>query len=114
MVTPVARGFSLVLPEQCVEVPLGELTEQRLRGLAEEIAGVFGLPSLDLGAVASAITLASVGAGVAAGGMPTRVKCLHVLVGHALAAGRGVNQLGDEALDALGAFWNHPCLEDHA
>ncbi len=40
--------------------------------------------------------------GISAGGMPTRVKCLHVLVGHALAAGRGVNPLGDEALDAMG------------
>ena len=39
--------------------------------------------------------------GIAAGGMPDRVKCLHVLVGHALAAGRGVNPLGDEALDLL-------------
>ena len=36
--------------------------------------------------------------GVSAGGMPTRVKCLHVLVGHALAAGPGVNPLGDEAV----------------
>lgn len=51
-------------------------------------------------------------AGISAGGMPTRVKCLHVLVGHALAAGRGVNPLGDEAVDALGAFWSRPCLED--
>ena len=40
-------------------------------------------------------------AGISAGGMPTRVKCLHVLVAHALAAGRGVNPLGDEALDQL-------------
>lgn len=52
--------------------------------------------------------------GTSAGGMPTRVKCLHVLVGHALAAGPGVNPLGDEALDALGAFWTHPCLEETA
>lgn len=51
-------------------------------------------------------------AGTSAGGMPTRVKCLHVLAGHALAAGPGVNPLGDEALDALGAFWSRPCLED--
>lgn len=50
--------------------------------------------------------------GTSAGGMPTRVKCLHVLVGHALAAGRGVNPLGDEAVDALGEFWSRPCLED--
>ena len=43
--------------------------------------------------------------GVSAGGMPTRVKCLHVLVAHTLAAGRGVNPLGDEALDALEDWW---------
>jgi hypothetical protein len=43
--------------------------------------------------------------GISAGGMPTRVKCLHVLVGHALAAGPGVNPLGDEALAALAPWW---------
>lgn len=37
-------------------------------------------------------------AGVTAGGMPERVKCIHVLVGHALAEGPGANPLGDEAL----------------
>jgi len=37
--------------------------------------------------------------------MPTRVKCLHVLVGHSLAAGPGVNPLGDEALAALPQWW---------
>ena len=40
-------------------------------------------------------------AGVSAGGMPDRVKCLHVLVAHALAAGPGANPLGDEALAML-------------
>lgn len=44
-------------------------------------------------------------AGVSAGGMPTRVKCLHVLVGHSLAAGPGVNPLGDEALEAIAEWW---------
>jgi hypothetical protein len=43
--------------------------------------------------------------GVSAGGMPTRVKCLHVLAGQSLAQGRGVNPLGDEVLDLLGDFW---------
>ncbi|MDK1278392.1 DUF501 domain-containing protein [Arthrobacter sp. zg-Y820] len=43
--------------------------------------------------------------GVSAGGMPTRVKCLHVLVGHSLAAGPGVNPLGDEALDRISPWW---------
>ncbi|MEI6108488.1 MAG: DUF501 domain-containing protein [Actinomycetes bacterium] len=40
-------------------------------------------------------------AGISAGGMPTRVKCLHVLIGHSLAAGPGVNPLGDRALAML-------------
>jgi len=38
-------------------------------------------------------------AGISAGGMPTRVKCLHALAGHALAAGPGVNPIGDRALE---------------
>jgi hypothetical protein len=42
---------------------------------------------------------------ISAGGMPTRVKCLHVLVGHSLAVGPGVNPLGDEALQLLGDWW---------
>ncbi|HET6816314.1 MAG TPA: DUF501 domain-containing protein [Mycobacteriales bacterium] len=41
------------------------------------------------------------GATVAAGGMPDRVKCLHVHVAHALAVGPGVNPFGDEALALL-------------
>jgi hypothetical protein len=36
--------------------------------------------------------------GISAGGMPTRVKCLHSLVAHSLAKGTGVNPLGDIAL----------------
>ncbi len=45
-------------------------------------------------------------AGISAGGMPTRVKCLHVLVGHALAAGPGVNPVGDLVLDLLRPVWS--------
>jgi uncharacterized protein len=49
--------------------------------------------------------------GISAGGMPNRVKCLHVLVGHSLAAGPGVNPLGDEALAMLGDWWaDGPCV----
>lgn len=39
--------------------------------------------------------------GISAGGMPYRVKCLHALVAHSLAAGRGVNPIGDLALARL-------------
>ena len=51
-------------------------------------------------------------AGVSAGGMPDRVKCLHVLAGQSLAQGRGVNPLGDEVVDELGEWWKSgPCVE---
>lgn len=40
-------------------------------------------------------------AGISAGGMPTRVKCLHSLVAHSLAKGSGVNPIGDMALKEL-------------
>lgn len=50
-------------------------------------------------------------AGISAGGMPTRVKCLHVLVGHSLAVGPGVNPLGDEARALLADWWaDGPCV----
>ncbi|PID54488.1 MAG: septum formation initiator family protein [Micrococcales bacterium] len=54
--------------------------------------------------IASRVGTGEVGeiAGISAGGMPTRVKCLHVLVAHALAAGPGVNPLGDETVRLLG------------
>ncbi|MBV9847427.1 MAG: DUF501 domain-containing protein [Kutzneria sp.] len=42
---------------------------------------------------------------VSAGGMPGRVKCLHVHVAHALACGAGVNPFGDEALVLLAGSW---------
>ena len=50
--------------------------------------------------------------GISAGGMPDRVKCLHVLAAHALAAGPGVNPLGDEVLERLEAWWTEgPCVD---
>lgn len=50
-------------------------------------------------------------AGVSAGGMPTRVKCLHVHVAHTLAVGEGVNPFGDETLARIGEWWRAgPCV----
>ena len=48
----------------------------------------------------------------AQGGMPTRVKCLHVLIAHSLAVGPGTNPFGDEAL-ALLEDWSRkgPCVD---
>jgi hypothetical protein len=50
------------------------------------------------------------GTDVSAGGMPVRVKCLHVLVAHELAV-PGANPFGREALDALGDWGSGgPCV----
>jgi hypothetical protein len=52
------------------------------------------------------------GVTVAAGGMPDRVKCLHVHVAHALAVGPGVNPFGDEALALLDDWGvDGPCVQ---
>src|SRR5258708_1603083 len=46
-----------------------------------------------------------------AGGMPDRVKCLHALVAHELAA-PGANPLGREAVAAMAEWWAAgPCVE---
>jgi len=51
--------------------------------------------------------------GVSAGGMPTRVKCLHALAAHALAAGPDVNPIGDRAVAEMGEWWAAgPCAQD--
>lgn len=47
--------------------------------------------------------------GISAGGMPVRVKCLHALAGHSLAAGPGVNPIGDLALER--AAWSPTVCE---
>ena len=49
--------------------------------------------------------LEPLGTRVSAGGMPERVKCLHVHAAHALAAGPGVNPVGDEVLLRLREVW---------
>nr|WP_309234593.1 DUF501 domain-containing protein [Nocardia sp. XZ_19_385] len=40
----------------------------------------------------------SLGTDFTGGGMPERVKCLHVLIAHSLAKGPGVNPFGDESV----------------
>jgi uncharacterized protein len=55
--------------------------------------------------------LEPLGTQVSAGGMPERVKCLHVHVAHALARAPGVNPFGDEVLTRLTPWWTPgPCI----
>jgi uncharacterized protein len=49
--------------------------------------------------------------GISAGGMPDRVKCLHVHLAHTLAAGPDVNPFGDEVYAVAGRWWAlGPCV----
>lgn len=53
----------------------------------------------------------SLGHEVSAGGMPERVKCLHVHLAHTMACGGGANPFGDETVAMLRAEWPHdPCV----
>jgi hypothetical protein len=55
------------------------------------------------------------GIAASAGGMPDRVKCLHALLGHALAAGPGVNPFGDEVVTLLPEYVKgRPCVQSDA
>ena len=66
-------------------------------------------------AVRDAVEVVPEIAGVSAGGMPDRVKCLHVHLGHALAAGPGVNPFGDEVRAAVEPWWTgSPCVSPGA
>jgi hypothetical protein len=49
--------------------------------------------------------------GVSAGGMPTRVKCLHVHLAQSLAEGPGSNPFGDEVFALVAPWWTDgPCV----
>lgn len=49
---------------------------------------------------------------VSAGGMPTRVKCLHSLAAHSLAKGRGENLIGDAVLEKIGEWCQNSCIKE--
>ena len=111
------------------DLPAGELADRHPRGLGSDArdAGPAGRPTpswrrptggrtrrylADRAAVgeAAALDVPEI-EGISAGGMPDRVKCLHVLAAHALVAGPGVNPFGDEVLELLGDWWKTgPCV----
>lgn len=118
--TPFPTTFYLTCPRATSAVStleasglMAEMT-QRLRDDEQLAAGHQVAHEEYLAARAAVGEVAGVGevpeiAGISAGGYPSRVKCLHVLVGHALAVGPGVTPLGDEAVARLGDFWERPC-----
>lgn len=104
--TPFPTTFYLTCPRATGAVStlesqglMAEMTERL--GQDEELADGYAAAHRDYLARRSELGEVPEIAGTSAGGMPVRVKCLHVLVAHSLAAGPGVNPLGDEALAAL-------------
>jgi hypothetical protein len=83
-----AEGFMVTLQDRLAEE--AELAENYLKAHEDYIAE------------REAIEFVEELAGISAGGMPTRVKCLHALAAHSLAKGPGFNVIGDLALEAAG------------
>jgi hypothetical protein len=114
--TPFPTTFYLTCPRAASMIGtleasglMAEMTERLADD--EELAAAYSRAHEAYLAAREALAAVPEIAGVSAGGMPTRVKCLHVLAGQALAQGRGVNPLGDEVLDRLGEFWAAgPCV----
>ena len=104
--TPFPTTYYVTCPRLTGAVSTLE-AEGRMRQMQQRLAGDAGLRATYRNAHARYLAdRAQLGhvpeiTGISAGGMPDRVKCLHVLVGHALASGPGVNPFGDEALHEI-------------
>jgi hypothetical protein len=115
--TPFPTLYYLTCPRLAARIGTLE-AEGRMRELTERLATD---PELALAYrraheayLAERDAIEPLGTGVSAGGMPERVKCLHVHVAHALAAGPGVNPVGDETLAELDDWWRAgPCASSH-
>jgi uncharacterized protein len=112
--TPFPTLYYLTCPRACAAISRLEAAGV-MRDMTVRLAADPGLRARYLAAhadyvhrrdaVAVALGLEPLPAGTqSAGGMPDRVKCLHALAAHALAV-PGVNLLGDEAVQAAGAWW---------
>lgn len=103
--TPFPTVYYLTLPAATAAVSTLE-AEGLMAQLQEQLAEDASLRSKYLAAHDSYLRdreeLGSVPeiAGISAGGMPDRIKCLHSLVAHSLAKGPGVNPIGDLALES--------------
>jgi len=83
----------------------GGVMDEMTRRLGEDPALSAAYRAAHEAYLAERDAIETLGTHVTAGGMPGRVKCLHALVAHSLAVGRGVNPFGDEALDLLADQW---------
>ncbi|HET8682352.1 MAG TPA: DUF501 domain-containing protein [Micromonosporaceae bacterium] len=114
--TPFPTLFYLTCPRAaaaCSRLESAGVMRQMQARLAADpgLAAAYAAAHADYLARRDAIERVPEVSGVSAGGMPGRVKCLHVHLAHALAAGPGVNPLGDEVLGLVPPWWaDGPCV----
>lgn len=105
--TPFPTFYYLTHPAATAAVSTLE-AEGQMPGLAallvNDVADTYRAAHAQYIADRESVAIVDEVSGISAGGMPDRVKCLHALVGHALAAGPGVNPIGDIALER--AAWS--------
>lgn len=118
--TPFPTLFYLTCPRAataCSRLESAGVMRRMQARLAEdpELAAAYAAAHADYLGRRDAIERIPEIAGVSAGGMPNRVKCLHVHLAHALAAGPGVNPFGDEVLELVPPWWAvGPCVGEGA
>jgi uncharacterized protein len=114
--TPFPTLFYLTCPRavaECSRLESGGVMKEQNDRLAgdPDLAAAYAAAHRDYLARREAVGHVPEIDGVSAGGMPTRVKCLHVHLGHRLAAGPGVNPIGDETLALVPEWWGDgPCV----
>lgn len=114
--SPFPTVFYLTCPRLIAEVSrleaAGVMTQMQERlGDSPTLAAAYRHAHEDYLARREARSVVTEIAGVSAGGMPNRVKCLHALAAHSLTVGEGVNPLGDETLALVAPWWvDGPCV----
>jgi hypothetical protein len=106
--SPFPTLYYLTCPRLCALIGTLEASGV-MREMTERLAADDELAAAYLRAhqayLAARDAIEPLGIEVSAGGMPTRVKCLHVHLAHTLACGPGVNPIGDQTLALLGQEW---------
>lgn len=106
--TPFPTLYYLTCPRLCSLVggleASGLMREMTAR-LAEDDELARAYRNAHLSYLAERDTIEALGTEVSAGGMPGRVKCLHVQLAHTLARGPEVNPFGDETLALVRRSW---------
>jgi uncharacterized protein len=114
--TPFPTFYYLTCPRAvaaCSRLESAGLMREQAARLAEddELAAAYRRAHEDYLAKREAVGHVEEIAGISAGGLPDRVKCLHVHLAHALAAGPGVNPMGEEVIAAVDPWWTGgPCV----